>query len=166
MFYGTHYPCVLGDIFLASNEENIIGLWIGNQKYISKTKPKDIVIRDDIPVLKDGVSWLDSYFAGEKPDPFNLSLAPMGSEFRQLVWKILLEIPYGKTTTYGAIAKETAKRLNRERMSAQAVGGAIAHNPISIIIPCHRVIGADGSLTGYAGGVSVKEFLLTHEKAI
>ena len=100
---------------------------------------------------------------GEKPDISELKLAPKGSEFRQTVWRILCEIPYGKTTTYGEIAKEIAHLNGLERMSAQAVGNAVGHNPISIIIPCHRVIGTNGSLTGYAGGIDKKIFLLNHE---
>lgn len=99
----------------------------------------------------------------EKPEINRLPLKPMGSEFRQLVWKILMEIPYGELTTYGNIAKEAAFRMGKERMSAQAVGGAVGHNPISIIIPCHRVVGTTGSLTGYAGGMEKKIKLLTHE---
>lgn len=167
MFYGMYYPCDLGKILLGSDEKNIIGLWIGNQKYIEKTKPADLVLCEEsqnIPVLQEGKAWLDAYFRGEKPDPGLLPLAPAGSEFRQLIWKILLEIPYGETTTYKEIAKKAAKLMGRETMSAQAVGGAIAHNPISIIIPCHRVIGTNGSLTGYAGGLAAKIYLLEHER--
>ena len=103
--------------------------------------------------LKNTKDWLDRYFAGKKPEPSELLLAPLGGEFRQGVWEILCQIPYGQLTTYGDIAKKMAERMNRVTMSAQAVGGAVGHNPISIIIPCHRVVGTTGSLTGYAGGV-------------
>lgn len=106
---------------------------------------------------------MEDYFAGKKPDLSRLSLAPIGGEFRQQVWRILTEIPYGELTTYGNIAKEVAKRMGKDRMSAQAVGGAVGHNPISIIIPCHRVIGSNKSLTGYAGGIEKKVDLLKHE---
>ena len=106
---------------------------------------------------------LDRYFAGEKPEISELPLAPIGGEFRQAVWKILCEIPYGQVTTYGEIAKKIAAQRNRKTMSAQAVGGAVGHNPISIIIPCHRVVGSNGSLTGYAGGIDLKIKLLEHE---
>lgn len=163
MYYGTHYKSPVGDIYFASDENSIIGLWIGEQKYINSTMPKDIIERDDIPALQKGVAWLDDYFAGKKPELSRLSLAPIGGEFKQVVWKILLEIPYGELTTYGAIAKEAAKRMGKEKMSAQAVGGAVGHNPISIMIPCHRVVGSNGSLTGYAGGIDKKIKLLTHE---
>ncbi len=163
MYYSTHYKSPVGDILLASDGHNIVGLWIGNQKYIDNTMPTDIIEKDDIPILREGVAWLDDYFAGKKPKLSRLPLAPKGGEFKQQVWKILTEIPYGELTTYGSIAKEVAKRMGKNRMSAQAVGGAVGHNPISVIIPCHRVIGADGSLTGYAGGIDKKVKLLKHE---
>lgn len=114
-------------------------------------------------VLRRAAQWLDRYFAGDKPMIAELPLAPAGSEFRQHVWQILCEIPYGSVITYGEIAKRMAGRMGRETMSAQAVGGAVAHNPISIIIPCHRVVGAGGSLTGYAGGIDRKMQLLELE---
>lgn len=113
--------------------------------------------------LKNTVEWLERYFNGEQPEIAELVLAPQGSEFRQIVWKNLCEIPYGKVVTYGELAKKVAVQMGRERMSAQAVGGAVGHNPISVIIPCHRVIGADGSLTGYAGGIEKKRMLLELE---
>lgn len=163
MYYGIDYKSPIGEIFLASDEENIIGLWIGQQKYIDDTMPKEIQINNKIPILSEGKAWLDDYFAGKKPDLYRLPLAPIGGEFRQEVWRILLEIPYGGLTTYGEIAKEIARRMGKERMSAQAVGGAVGHNPISIIIPCHRVVGSNKSLTGYAGGLDIKIKLLEHE---
>lgn len=163
MYYATHYQSIIGDILLASDENNIIGLWIGEQKYIGTTMPKDITETADLPILQAGKQWLDDYFAGQKPKLSRLPFAPIGGGFKQQVWKILTEIPYGELTTYGNIAKEVAKRMGKERMSAQAVGGAVGHNPISIIIPCHRVVGTNGSLTGYAGGIETKVKLLEHE---
>ncbi|RBP66021.1 methylated-DNA-[protein]-cysteine S-methyltransferase [Alkalibaculum bacchi] len=163
MYYSIHYKSTVGDILLASDEDSIIGLWIGEQKYIGNTMPKNIIEKDDIPILKEGIAWLDDYFTGKKPKISRLPLAPIGGEFRQQVWKILTEIPYGELTTYGHMAKEVAKRIGKNRMSAQAVGGAVGHNPISIIIPCHRVVGTNGSLTGYAGGIEKKVKLLEHE---
>ena len=118
-----------------------------------------------LPVFGLAKKWLDAYFAGEKPAISELPLAPNGGEFRQAVWDILCEIPYGQCTTYGAIAQKMAARMGKKTMSSQAVGGAVGHNPISIIIPCHRVVGANGSLTGYAGGIDKKIKLLQHEGA-
>lgn len=163
MYYGVDYKSPVGDILLASDEKNIIGLWIDEQKYIGSTMPKNIRKNHEIQILREGIEWLDDYFACKKPELSRLSLAPIGGNFRQEVWKILLEIPYGELTTYGSIAKEVAKRLGKDRMSAQAVGGAVGHNPISIIIPCHRVVGSNNSLTGYAGGIDMKVKLLEHE---
>lgn len=163
MYYATHYKSPVGDILLVSDENNIIGLWLGEQKYMEKTMPTDITEQDDIPILQEGIAWLDDYFAGKEPKLSRLSLAPIGGEFRQQVWRILAEIPYGELRTYGNIAKEVARRMEKDRMSAQAVGGAVGHNPISIIIPCHRVVGTNGSLTGYAGGIEKKIKLLEHE---
>lgn len=163
MYYGIHYNSPIGDIFTCCDDNNIIGLWIGKQKYMTKTMPEDIIENRDMPVLQECVKWLDEYFAGLQPEISRLPLAPIGGEFKQTVWNILTEIPYGKLTTYGDIAKETAKRLGKDKMSAQAVGGAVGHNPVSIIIPCHRVVGKNGSLTGYAGGIDKKIQLLEHE---
>lgn len=164
MYYYTHYKSPLGDILIASDNNHIIGIWIDEQKYIGNTMPKDMIEKNDIPILLEGIAWLDDYFEGKKPELSRLSLAPIGGEFKQQVWKILTEIPYGELTTYGEIAKEVAKRMGKDRMSAQAVGGAVGHNPISIIIPCHRVVGTKGNLTGYAGGIEMKVKLLEHEK--
>ena len=114
-------------------------------------------------MLQAAKRWLDRYFAGKKPEISELPLAPMGSAFQQGVWELLCEIPYGQVTTYGEIAKKMAARMGKSSMSGQAVGGAVGHNPISIIIPCPRVVGANGSLTGYAGGIKKKVKLLEHE---
>lgn len=163
MYYYSNYRSPLGNIILASNDHSIIGLYIGNHKYLDSLLEEDIIENKDINVIKEGVKWLDDYFDGKKPSISRLSLAPRGGEFRQEVWSLLLEIPYGQLTTYGDIAKEVARRMGKEKMSAQAVGGAIGHNPISIIIPCHRVVGKSGSLTGYGGGIETKVKLLEHE---
>jgi methylated-DNA-[protein]-cysteine S-methyltransferase len=163
VFYTTQYKSPIGNSILASTESCIIGLWIEGQKYYGAAM--NFIEKDDLPVLVKGKAWLDEYFTGNKPDIARLPLAPIGSEFRQEVWKILMDIPYGKVITYGEIAKEMAKRMGKVKMSAQAVGGAVGHNPISIIIPCHRVVGTSGSLTGYAGGIDKKIKLLEHECA-
>lgn len=162
-YFGTHYEAPVGDILLASDEANLVGLWIGRPKYIERTTPTQIVAADDLPVLNQAVGWLDDYFGGRQPALSRLPLAPVGGAFKQCVWQVMKEIPYGQLTTYGAIAKEVAQRMARQTMSAQAVGGAVGHNPISIIIPCHRVVGANGSLTGYAAGIDKKILLLAHE---
>ena len=161
--FSTVYPSPLGPLTLGSDGTNLTGLWLPEQKYFPKTPMEP---RPDLPVFAQAAAWLDGYFAGEEPDPGELPLAPAGSEFRRLIWDLLLEIPYGELTTYGRLAEKAARRMGRYSMSAQAVGGAVGHNPISIIIPCHRVVGADGSLTGYAGGVAAKSWLLRHEGAL
>ncbi|WP_290776380.1 methylated-DNA--[protein]-cysteine S-methyltransferase [Anaerofustis sp.] len=164
MIYTKYYSSPIGKILMASKNNKLIGLWIEGQKYyLSNLKASLEEKNDDITLTKAEI-WLNKYFKGEKPDIKDLDLNPIGSEFRQSVWKILCNIPYGKTTTYNDIAKEIAKQKGIEKMSAQAVGGAVGHNPISIIIPCHRVVGTNGSLTGYAGGIDKKIFLLKHEK--
>lgn len=163
MYYSTAYSSPVGLLTLACDGENLAGLWIEGQKYYGAALPQPMVQREDIPVFHAAKKWLDRYFSGEKPAISQLPLAPIGSPFRQEVWRILCEIPYGQVTTYGSIAKQLAPKLNRARMSGQAVGGAVGHNPISIIIPCHRVVGSNGSLTGYAGGIAAKIQLLELE---
>ena len=163
MYFSAMYLSPIGKITLASDGSNLIGLWNEGQKYHGNTILKEMVNREDLSVFIAAKKWLDRYFAGEKPAVSELPLAPIGGEFRRTVWKILCEIPYGQVVTYGDIAKNVAAKMNKTSMSAQAVGGAVGHNPISIIIPCHRVIGANGSLTGYAGGISMKIKLLEHE---
>jgi methylated-DNA-[protein]-cysteine S-methyltransferase len=133
------------------------------QKYHGYTIPEAMIERDDMPIFDAAKKWLDRYFAGEKPAISELPLAPIGGEFRQGVWNILCEIPYGEVITYGDIAKKMAVKMNKESMSSQAVGGAVGHNPIGVIIPCHRVVGSNGSLTGYAGGIQTKVKLLELE---
>ena len=163
MYYSTNYLSPVGTITLACDGNNLIGLWNEAQKYHGNTIFKQMVERDDIPVFDATKKWLDNYFAGKKPAISQLPLSPVGSEFRQNVWSILCEIPYGEVITYGDIAKKMALKMNKKNMSSQAVGGAVGHNPISIIIPCHRVIGSNGSLTGYAGGINTKIKLLELE---
>lgn len=163
MYFKTDYSTPIGKVTLASTGEDIVGLWMEGQKYHGGTVGKELVEKADLPVFAKGKKWLDSYFAGENPEISALPLAPIGGDFRQAVWQILCEIPYGETVTYGEIAKKMAQKLGKTSMSSQAVGGAVGHNPISIVIPCHRVVGAGGSLTGYAGGVAKKVKLLEHE---
>ncbi len=155
--YIMKYPSQLGLITVAADGDNIIGLWLEGQKYFAATLTGEPV-EENIPVFEEARRWLDIYFSGAVPD-FTPPLAPCGSEFRQKVWKLLLEIPCGETASYGELARRFEQRFGR-RTSARAVGGAVGHNPISVIIPCHRVVGSDGSLTGYAGGVDKKIKLL------
>lgn len=161
--YTSIYPSRLGDILLAADEIGLTGLWFFGQSYFADTLPAEQVAQET-PILAQAREWLDEYFSGKEPD-FTPTLHPIGSPFRQAVWKLLLQIPYGQTTTYGEIARQLEKLQNRPHMSAQAVGGAVGHNGISIIIPCHRVVGTKGSLTGYAGGLDKKMALLELEHA-
>ena len=163
MFYTTGYASPLGTFTLAGTGENITGLWVEGQKYFAATVKGRVEEKSDLPVFGKAKKWLDAYFAGEKPVISQLPLAPIGSDFRKVVWDILCEIPYGQCTTYGEIAKKAAARMHKKNMSSQAVGGAVGHNTISIIIPCHRVVGSNGSLTGFAGGISKKIKLLELE---
>lgn len=163
MYYSTEYASPVGVLTLASDGAALCGLWLEGQKYHGGTIPETMVRRDDAPAFAAARAWLDAYFAGERPAIADVPLAPIGGVFRQLVWRILTEIPYGETTTYGEIAQEVARRRDGRGTAALAVGGAVGHNPVSIIIPCHRVVGADGSLTGYAGGLARKTWLLEHE---
>ena len=147
MIHTTHYDSPIGRFLLAARGNALTGLWIEGQKYFPDSfKEEEMTEREGCQVLKDTKTWLDRYFAGEKPSIQELPLKPEGSDFRRQVWDILCRIPNGL-----------------DHMSAQAVGGAVGHNPISVIIPCHRVVGTDGSLTGYAGGIDRKIKLLTLE---
>ena len=163
MTYTWHYDSPLGRILLAADEIGLTGLWFDGQKYFARDLPGEHT-KQEVPVLAETKRWLDVYFSGREPD-FTPPLHPVGSAFRQSVWEILLQIPYGQTTTYGEIARRLAEERGLARMSAQAVGGAVGHNEIAIIIPCHRVVGANGSLTGYAGGIAKKKKLLELERA-
>ena len=157
MLFLTHYASPLGPILLAADETGLTGLWFEGQKYFPSFLGVDYQEKET-PVLTETARWLDVYFSGKDPG-FLPPLHPQGSPFRQAVWNILLTIPRGQTMTYG----EIARRLGVH--SAQAVGGSVGHNPISILIPCHRVVGSDGSLTGYAGGLDRKTRLLQLEGA-
>ena len=180
-FYTTTIPSPIGELTLASDGENLTGLWLAGQKYFGAGLPPQVAhvptneavansapsapntpiqTNNDLPLFHTVRDWLTRYFNGENPDARALPLAPAGSPFRQTVWQALLDIPYGTTTTYGALAQQVGC------VSARAVGGAVGHNPISILIPCHRVVGAGGKLTGYAGGVAAKVFLLRVERII
>ena len=162
MNYIQHYTSPIGGITVASNGDALTGLWFDGQKYFGDTL-SDEREEKDLPVFEQTEHWLDLYFGGKVPD-FTPPLCMHGTAFRRKVWEILLEIPYGQTITYGEIAGRIARERGIGRMSAQAVGGAVGHNPISLIIPCHRVIGSNGSLTGYAGGIDKKFELLQMEK--
>lgn len=163
MTYTMHYDSPLGKILLAADEEGMTGVWFEAQRYFAAKLPPENE-EGTMPVLGDACRWLDVYFSGREPD-FTPKLHLIGSDFRQAVWALLLQIPYGQITTYGALAKQLAEINGGKRVSAQAVGGAVGHNPVSIIVPCHRVVGSDGSLTGYAGGIEKKIRLLTLENA-
>ena len=157
----TRYESPLGSLLLAADQTGLTGLWFVWQKYFPSFSDGDF-FENETPVLTEAKHWLSLYFSGKEPD-FLPSLHPQGSSFRQAVWNVLLTIPRGQTMTYGEIAAEAARRQGVKTMSAQAVGGAVAHNPISLMIPCHRVVGAGGSLTGYAGGIDRKVMLLALE---
>lgn len=175
MCYTATYDSPVGVLTLAADRKGLVGLWMEGQKYFAGTVKEPMVVLPEAvegepsgisrcrEVLEAAEAWLDRYFAGKKPSPDELPLAPRGNAFRQSVWSILCAIPYGQVTTYGAIAREIARKRGVARFSSQAVGGAVGHNPISIIIPCHRVVGANGRLTGYAGGIDRKRKLLAGE---
>lgn len=162
MVYTYNYSSIFGNITLAGSEEALTGLWFEGQKYFGDSLPKEHS-KKKLPIFDETVRWLDIYFSGKAPD-FTPPLFFDTTPFRREVWEILLSIPYGKTMTYGEIADRLAERKGLERMSARAVGGAVGHNAISIIVPCHRVVGANGSLTGYSGGIDKKIRLLELEK--
>ena len=162
MEYIYHYDSPLGGITMASDGKALTGLWFDGQKYFGNGLDKD-VRKDILPVFDQTVQWLNIYFSGKAPGftpPLNMKTTP----FRKEVWEILLTIPFGRTMTYGEIADKIARQNGLSRMSAQAVGQAVGHNAISLIIPCHRVVGANGSLTGYAGGIDKKAKLLALEQ--
>lgn len=161
MQYTTVCQSPVGEILLACDNKGLTGLWFAEEKYYA-LHPDPEHEEKEMPVFETARRWLDFYFSGKEPD-FMPPLHVTGSPFQLSVWKILQQIPYGRTVTYGEIAKQIAKERGMVRMSAQAVGGAVGHNEISIIIPCHRVIGSDGSLTGYAGGIDKKAQLLSLE---
>lgn len=161
MTYIQWYESPLGNILLAANKEGLTGLWFNGEKYFAYYLEKQYE-KKETSILKETKKWLDIYFKGKEPH-FNVPLYFNGTNFQNEVWNILCTIPYGKITTYGEIAKLIATKRNIKHMSAQAVGGAVSHNEISIIVPCHRVIGANGNLTGYAAGIDKKIKLLMLE---
>ena len=156
----SQYISPLGPIFMESDGHHLTGLWLEGQKYSRYTTNKPAQL--PLPIFRETVAWLDVYFSGKDPGALP-ALKPEGSPFRLLVWDILTRIPYGQVVTYRDIANEIAARRGSP-MAAQAVGGAVGHNPISIIIPCHRVVGQGGNLTGYGGGIDKKIALLKLER--
>ncbi len=162
MQYISKYNSPIGKILLAADDVGLTGLWFEGQKYFALYLDREHEEKE-LPIFKKAKEWLDIYFSGKEPD-FKLPLHFIGTPFQNEVWEILYSIPYGTTVTYGEIAKILADRRGIKQMSAQAVGGAVGRNEISIIVPCHRVVGVDGSLTGYAGGIDKKIALLRLEK--
>lgn len=158
--YSTEYDSPLGKLLIVSEGDAINAVCFYNQKHFLSSIDDELIVNDDLAIFKTVKEWFDDYFNALNPK-INFKLNPQGSEFRKKVWKILAEIPYGSSLTYGEIASKISPT-----MSAQAVGGAVGHNPIAIIIPCHRVLGANGKLTGYAGGIDRKIELLKLEKII
>ncbi len=163
LYFSATYPSPVGLLTLACEDDSLIGAWIEGQKYFGDALAGKMMEHGNRPVLQKAMRWLDRYFAGERPGIAELPLSPAGSDFRQRIWRELCAIPYGETVTYGDIAKKAAAAMKTPTMSSQAVGGAVGHNPLSIIIPCHRVVGSRGNLTGYAGGLGVKIKLLALE---
>ena len=161
MIQTAFYAAPYGRYVMAAEDGALTGLWLEGQKYFPSDLPEPS--GEEAEIFARTRCWLDAYFAGQQPDVSTLPIAPKGSDFAQSVWQLLLEIPYGQTVTYGQLAKRLAEQRGLAHMSAQAVGGAVGHHPISIIIPCHRVLGAKNQLTGYAGGLEVKTFLLKLE---
>lgn len=162
------YDSLLGAMLLAADETGVTGAWFAGQKYFARTLETDAReatgTQAALQALDAARRWLDVYFSGREPD-FSVPLHLTGTAFQQSVWAMLRAIPYGKTVTYGEIARRLAAERGVSRISAQAVGGAVGRNPVSVIVPCHRVVGADGGFTGYAGGIDKKQKLLALEKA-
>ena len=157
MLMRSYYPSPLGTISLLADEHGLLGCYFVGQKYFENGYRDQAIVEGDSIFLADATAWLDAYFAGENPKAEDVVLAPQGMAFQQSVWQVLREIPYGKTMTYGEIAQKI------QCASAQAVGGAVGKNPLSVFVPCHRVLGSQGQLTGYAGGLERKRWLLSHE---
>ena len=164
MEYTYHYHSPLGGITLAGDGEALTGLWFDDQKHVPVMEGQSCEA-GELSAIEETTQWLDLYFSGRDPG-FTPKIKMRTTAFRETVWNILLTVPYGKTVTYGEIAERVAKQMKIPQMSAQAVGGAVGHNAIALIIPCHRVIGANGSLTGYSGGIGRKALLLKMEKGI
>ncbi len=164
MIYYKEYASPIGKLTLVSDGTYLIGLYIDGQKYFLGNIKEEMQRNDDLIIFKNTEEWLDRYFEGLKPNIKDLNLKLHGSDFRVMVWHILESIPYGNVITYGEIAKRVAKIMGKNQMSSQAIGGAVSHNPFSIIIPCHRVVGVNNALVGYAGGLDFKKKLLDFEK--
>lgn len=164
-FYMEHETGLIGSLFVASDGEGIVGCWFDNDRYFGCGVEEELVRNDADPVLQQARAWLDRYFAGEAPSPRELPLAARATDFQMRVREAMLDIPYGETTTYGAIAKRIEGETGR-RQSARAVGGAVGRNPLCLIVPCHRVVGSAGNLTGFGGGIDMKVILLEHEHAM
>ena len=162
MNYIDNYNSPIGPITIASDGTQLVGLWFDGQKHDRDTLKDDLYMNKSLPIFDQTKLWLDIYFSGQAPD-FTPSIKLTGSPFKQLIASIMLSIPFGQIATYGQIAKEAARLTNKLHIAAQAVGGAVGHNSISIIVPCHRVVAASGSLTGYAGGIDKKIWLLENE---
>ena len=163
MYFYSTWDSPVGKLTLVGEEGALTGLWIEGQRGFGNCMLNQAGGNDESELFMRVKQWLARYFQGENPDIHEIPLLLSGTHFQKQVWTLLCEIPYGKTTTYGALAEKIAQQMGKEHMSAQAIGGAVGHNPISIIVPCHRVVGADGSLTGYAGGIDKKRILLTLE---
>lgn len=162
MLYVCNYNSPIGSITMASNGHALVGLWFDEQKQFA-VDFREVEWTKDLPIFEQTKKWLDRYFSGENPPFTPLTEIDGESAFRQRVWKIVCDIPFGQTLTYGEVAKQIETETGK-RVSAQAVGGAVANNRVLLVIPCHRVVGVSGSLTGYAGGLDKKEWLLAMEK--
>ena len=164
-FFMEYETPIIGTLTVASDGDNLVGCWFGNDRYFGIGVDGPGERRDDLAVFAQARNWLDRYFAGTAPDPRELPLAARATAFQARVREAMLDIPYGQTTTYGAIAKRIEAETGRQQ-SARAVGGAVGHNPLCLIVPCHRVVGAGGNLTGFGGGIDTKVKLLEHERAM
>lgn len=164
-FFTQYETGLIGSLTLASDGQAISGCWFDNDRYFGYGVDGLMERLDDLPVFDRAREWLDRYFAGEAPDPRELPLGARATDFQLRVREAMLDIPYGSTTTYGAIAERLERETGR-RQSARAVGGAVGRNPLCLIVPCHRVVGASGNLTGFGGGIDMKVKLLEHEKAM
>ena len=165
IFYKAEYKSPLGNIIICCDEcgKNIVGVWFENQKHFADNIEGKIIENHSLKIFMKVKLWLDKYFVGKKPNKKEFSIKFIGTVFQKSVWKILCKIPYGKVITYGDIAQKIAKQQGIQKMSAQAVGSAVGHNPISIIVPCHRLIGKNNKLAGYAAGIDKKKKLLQLE---
>ena len=163
--YSTKYDSQIGELMLASDGNNLIGLWMDGQKYHGGTLFEEYIEKDSLPVFIAVKKWLDKYFAGQNPPIKDIAIAPIGKKYQKDIWDELCKIPYGETTSYGMIRDKVARIPGNENLTNRVTGGAIGRNPISVIIPCHRVVGYDGNLTGYAGGIDRKIRLLEIEGA-